>query len=184
MSTLSRQTAIKVIYWNAVAAVMLVCLAGASITRRLHAYDALIVRISRVRGLDPRLVAAVIWRESRFEPTRIGRKGEIGLMQVTETVGLEWAGENDVESFVRSDLFDPRVNLEAGTWYLSLCIRNWSAEPDPLPYALAEYNAGRVNALRWAEKSGQDTRRFVDDITYKSTRTYVTSILERYRGGV
>jgi soluble lytic murein transglycosylase-like protein len=40
---------------------------------------------------------------------------------------------------------------------------------DPLPFALAEYNAGRSNAQRWALLCGTDDRAFIERITYPTT---------------
>ena len=54
---------------------------------------------------------------------------------------------------------------------------------DPLPPALAEYNAGRVNAERWASE-GQTAREYWSGITYPTTRKYIQDILHRYRRGI
>ena len=45
-------------------------------------YDAMIVDAGIRNGVDPNLLKAVIWRESRFDRTAIGSKGEVGLMQI------------------------------------------------------------------------------------------------------
>ncbi len=184
MTAISRQTAVKVMYWNAVIAITVVGLAAASVVRRIHVYDTLIVDISRSRHLDPRLVSAVIWKESKFNVSAVGEKGEVGLMQVTMPAGREWAEAEGHTSFSKRDLFDPRVNLHAGTWYLARAISRWSAYPDPLPYALAEYNAGHTNAKRWAEAADADAGDFLNAVTFGTTRKYIEDILGRYRGGV
>jgi soluble lytic murein transglycosylase len=64
------------------------------------------------------LVKAVVWRESRFDPRKYGSAGERGLMQVSEKAADEWARENKIDTFRAEQLFDPKTNLEAGTWYL------------------------------------------------------------------
>jgi soluble lytic murein transglycosylase len=184
MSRISRETAIKVIYWNVVAAVLVIALAASRVVRRHHAYDSLIVEIGRAYKVDPRLVSAVIWQESRFDVVAVGDKGELGLMQVTEPAAREWAEAEDIASFRRGDLFNPETNIRAGTWYLARAINRWSEYSDPLPYALAEYNAGRSNALRWAENTGGKKRAFIEAITYPTTLHYLSSILRRYRGRV
>ena len=184
MSTISRKTAIKVIYWNVVAAVIVVSLAAGSLVRRLHTHDALIVEISRERGMDPRLVSAVIWRESRFDVTAVGTKSEIGLMQVTEDAAKEWAEVEHRGNFRKRELFDPRTNIRAGTWYLNRAIDRWSHKSDPLPFALAEYNARHSNAVRWDADAKPGTRGFMAAVTYPTTRAYIQAILKRYRGRV
>lgn len=184
MRNIPRQAALRILYWNVVLAVTLVSLAGVSLVRRIHRYDTLIVQAGRQFGVDPRLLSSLIWQESRFVADRVGTKGEIGLMQVTENAALEWAKDRHIEPFSKEMLFDPATNLQAGTWYLARAIRRWSDRPDPLPYALAEYNAGRSNAQRWAAASGANSRKFWEAITYPTTRRYVKNILKRYRGRV
>lgn len=149
---------------------------------RMHTYDAAINEAARLYGVDARLIRSVIWRESRFNPHRVGKLGEIGLMQVTQPAAQEWAAANHVPSCTPQDLFQPQANIKAGTWYLSRAIERWSSKPNPLPYALAEYNAGRSNSLRWAASDQGDANKFWNDITYPSTRRYVQDILTYYRG--
>ena len=51
---------------------------------RFHQYDRLIRAVAAEHHLDPMLVKAVVWRESRFDPRKHGSHGERGLMQVSE----------------------------------------------------------------------------------------------------
>jgi soluble lytic murein transglycosylase len=181
MRSVPLRTALKVIYWNAAAAVVVFALGWTAYLRRVHQFDAVIVEVAHTHGVDPRLVAAVIWRESRFNPTLIGDAGEIGLMQVTEAAAREWAKAERLSTFTKSDLFDVRTNVRAGTWYLARAIRYWSGtKADPLPFALAEYNAGRSNAARWAAEASEG-RALLERITYPTTKRYVRDILQRYR---
>ncbi|HOW98704.1 MAG TPA: lytic transglycosylase domain-containing protein [Kiritimatiellia bacterium] len=182
MGGLSRKQVVRILYANLVLAVSVVSLAALLYLRRLHRFDALILEAGRDYGVDPRLISAVIWVESRFREERVGKAGEIGLMQVTRTAAEEWAAENHDGLFTVLDLFEPRVNIRAGTWYLARGLQRWSDRPDPLPFALAEYNAGRSNALRWSRDGGPDARAFLDAITYPTTRRYIRDILKRYRG--
>src|SRR6516165_1677327 len=116
---------------------------------RFHHYDRLIRSVALEHHLDPMLVKAVVWRESRFDPKKIGTAGERGLMQVSERAANEWARDNKIDSFRAEDLFEPKTNLRAGTWYLSRAMQRWEHQPDPLPFALAEYNAGASRSQRW-----------------------------------
>lgn len=175
----------RILYWNIVMAVVILSLGLVAYLKKMHRYDQVIGEVSRQYDVDPRLVTAVIWAESRFDPSQVGAAGEVGLMQVTENAGKEWAHAVKRTPFQREDLFDPRTNLHAGCWYLSRAIQYWDRrKPDPLPYALAEYNAGRSNARRWADEKDSNSRRFVERITYPTTQKYVTLILRRYRGGI
>src|SRR6266850_4192275 len=115
---------------------------------RFQQYDRLIRSVALEHQLDPMLVKAVVWRESRFDPEKHGSRGERGLMQVTEKAANEWARENKIDNFRVEELFDPKTNLEAGTWYLRRALERWQNQANPLPFALAEYNAGASRALR------------------------------------
>jgi len=81
---------------------------------RFHQYDRLIRSVAMEHHLDPMLVKAVVWRESRFDPKKHGGAGERGLMQVSEKAANEWARENKIADFRVEQLFDPKTNLEAG----------------------------------------------------------------------
>ncbi len=150
---------------------------------RFKQYDGLIRSVALEHHLDPMLVKAVVWRESRFDPKKYGGAGERGLMQVSEKAAREWARENKIDNFHVEKLFDPKTNLEAGTWYLRRAFEHWETQSDPLPFALAEYNAGASRAQRW---SGGDRgaaiapRTFLKRIDFPGTRKYVDSIIARY----
>src|SRR6266550_4331667 len=105
---------------------------------RFHQYDRLIRAVAKENHLDPLLVKAVVWRESRFDPQKYGTARERGLMQVSEKAADEWARETKMEGFRPEELFDPKTNLEAGSWYLRRAWQHWEHQPDPLPFALAE----------------------------------------------
>jgi soluble lytic murein transglycosylase len=150
---------------------------------RFQQYDRLIRAVAVEHQLDPTLVKAVVWRESRFDPRKYGSHGERGLMQVSEKAANEWARENKIADFYVDELFDPKTNLEAGTWYLHRAVEHWKHEPDPLPFALVEYNAGASRAQRWSRNGVTDTsvRTFLKNIDFPGTRKYVESIIDRYK---
>lgn len=150
---------------------------------RFQQYDKLILTTAAQHHVDPMLIKAVVWRESRFDAQKAGARQERGLMQVTEIAASEWARENRVESFRGEDLFDPIINLQAGTWYLRRALEHWKAQPDRVPFALAEYNAGASRAQRWvgAEEAKPISRKeFLRRIDFPATRSYVESVLARY----
>jgi soluble lytic murein transglycosylase len=150
---------------------------------RFQQHDALIRSVAAEHRLDPMLVKAVVWRESRFDAQKFGTAGERGLMQVSEKAAQEWARETKAENFRVEELFDPKTNLEAGTWYLRRAVEHWQNQSDPIPFALAEYNAGASRAQRWA--GGEDAKSIPADtfranIDFPGTRKYVDSIIARY----
>src|SRR4051794_14530604 len=118
-------------------------------------YDPLIVDASNKYKVEPALIKALIWRESRFRPDKVGTSGERGLMQVGEAAARDWAKAEKIETFAPTDLFDPKVNLDAGVWYLAKAFERWKGKDDPIPFVLAEYNAGRKRVDRWVHESGK-----------------------------
>jgi soluble lytic murein transglycosylase len=150
---------------------------------REQRFNNLIEQIAAQNGVDAFLVKAVIRRESKFNPYAYGSHGEIGLMQVTEAAGWDWARAMRRVDFGRDALWNPRVNIEAGSWYLARALSRWSEkEPEErLPFALAEYNAGYGNVLRWLPRGRETTAaEFMEAISYPTVRGYVSEVLEDY----
>jgi soluble lytic murein transglycosylase len=147
---------------------------------RFQQYDKLIISVAAEHQLDPMLLKAIVWRESRFDAKKLGTRGERGLMQVSEKAAREWAHERKIDNFDVEQLFDPKTNLEAGAWYLRRAIEHWQNEQDPAPFALAEYNAGASRAQRWVGSGGIGAGEFLTRIDFPVTRNYVQSILARY----
>lgn len=152
---------------------------------RYSEHDILITEAAMKSGLDPALVKALVWRESAFHPDKVGTSGERGLMQVGEAAATDWARAQKVETFVPTDLFEPRTNLEAGTWYLKRALDKWKDRVEPLPFALAEYNAGASRVERWVAATGfgakADGRDLINAMDFPSTRRYVEEITARAR---
>ena len=152
---------------------------------RYHSYDASIYDIAARRELDPALLKAIIWRESTFHPDKIGTSGERGLMQVSEAAAEDWAKAEKMETFVPTDLFDARTNMEVGAWYFRRALSHWRSKEQPIPFALAEYNAGRTRVDRWIAATNMGSQANADDlmatIDYPSTRRYINEILRRYQ---
>jgi soluble lytic murein transglycosylase len=150
---------------------------------RFQQYDGLIRNVAAKHSIDPMLVKSVVWRESHFDPQKFGTAGERGLMQVSEAAAKEWARQNQLDNFRVEELFDPKRNLEAGSWYLQRALQHWQHEPEPIPFALAEYNAGASRAQRWAGGEGaaaMSASSFRHNIDFPGTRKYIDSIIERY----
>ena len=152
---------------------------------RFADYDALITDTARKHDIDPMLVKAVIWRESAFHPDKMGTRGERGLMQVGEGAARDWATAEKIETFVPTDLFDAKTNCEVGVWYLKKALTRWKAKANPIPFALAEYNAGRTRVDRWIVATDLGEKATAEDliaaIDFPTTRRYVEDIVRRYR---
>jgi soluble lytic murein transglycosylase len=152
---------------------------------RYAKYDALVSEMAKKHKVDPALVKALIWRESGFHDNKLGSKGERGLMQVGEAAATDWARAAKIETFVPTDLFEPRTNVEVGAWYLSRALEKWKEKDDPIPFALAEYNAGASRVDRWMAATGAgsnaDAHDLVSAIDFPTTRRYVEDITARHR---
>src|SRR5947207_14560729 len=81
---------------------------------RFQQYDKLILSVAAEHQLDPMLVKAVVWRESRFDRLKYGTAGERGLMQVSERAANEWARERRIDNLQLDKLFDPETRQEGG----------------------------------------------------------------------
>jgi soluble lytic murein transglycosylase len=148
---------------------------------REHRFDAEIAAAATRYQIEPALIKAVIWRESRFNPNDRGRAGELGLMQVREAAALEWAADEHLTGFEHVACLDPATNTLAGTWYLKKTMLRYQQADNPLPYALADYNAGRANVLKWRAGSAMtNSAAFMDQIGFPGTKAYVQSVLKRY----
>ncbi len=143
-------------------------------------YDPQILQVSQRYGVNPALVKGVVWRESKFNPRVRGRVGEIGLMQIRTLAAQEWAQAETRNRGFDGNLFEPETNLQVGAWYLSKLLKRYSRTDNPIPYALAEYNAGRANVLRWARGPAQtNSTLFLASITFPGTQEYIRSIVRR-----
>ncbi len=151
------------------------------VDRREHSQDGPIRAAAARYGLEPALVKAVVWRESRFNPDARGRAGELGLMQIQEIAAGEWADAEGLRNFEHLTCLDPRTNTLAGTFYLAKVMRRYTATDNPLPYALADYNAGRGNVVRWNNgDAATNSAAFIQQIGFPSTSNYVLAVMARY----
>ena len=121
--------------------------------------------------LDPALIAAVIYRESRFDPNAVSESGAVGLMQLLPDTAEGIAELTGGEGFVASDLYDPEINVRYGAFYLRRLLTKYDGD---LELALAAYHAGQGNVDEWLDQGGRiefaETREYVDDVLELSER--------------
>lgn len=147
---------------------------------RSEELEPLIAEAAARHDLSVPLLRAVVWRESDFDPRAVGTSGERGLMQVTPGAAHDWAQATRNRTFRETDLFDPRTNLAAGSWYLSRAMKRWANADRPEVFALAEYNAGITHARRWArQKESLNATDFLQVVDFPTTRAYIRAILRR-----
>jgi soluble lytic murein transglycosylase len=127
------------------------------------------------KGLDPALIAGVIYAESHFRDGQTSAAGAQGLMQLTPATARYIAHKSGGTQFVVDDLGTPQVNIAYGAYYLRYLLRRYGGNVD---FALAAYNAGEGNVDRWISNAQEDDRALtITAIPYSETRAYVQRVL-------
>ena len=134
-------------------------------------YEELVKGHAANYGLEPQLVAAVIYQESKFDPNAESASGAVGLMQLLPSTGQGIADRTGGDAWTPEDLHDPELNIRYGSWYLRHLLDKYGDEE----LALAAYNAGQTNVDRWQEEGVgiqfDETRHYVERVQ-KLKRTY------------
>lgn len=112
-------------------------------------------------GLEPELLAAVIYTESKFDADAESESGAIGLMQLLPETAAGIATRTGGSKFRTEDLYDPELNVRYGSWYLRHLLQKYDGD---LAKALAAYNGGQGNVDR--------------GIQYPETTAYVERVQE------
>jgi soluble lytic murein transglycosylase len=127
-------------------------------------YEQIVLGHASHYDLDPALLAAVIYQESRFDADARSDSGAIGLMQLMPKTAQGIADHTGGTRFKLSDLDDPEINIRYGAWYLSHLIKKYGSEK----LALAAYNAGQQNVDNWLVSG--------EGIAFPETRAYVDHV--------
>ncbi len=122
-------------------------------------YEAIVRGHARNYRLDPALLAAVIYEESRFDASARSPSGAIGLMQLLPETAKGIALRTGGTRFRVEDLGDPELNVRYGSWYLRHLLDRYDGSVEK---ALAAYNAGQGNVDRGIEF--EETRAYVRDV--------------------
>jgi soluble lytic murein transglycosylase len=119
---------------------------------------------ARQNGIDPALLAAVIYQESKFDASAHSKSGAVGLMQLTPSTARGIAIRTGGSSFRVSDLTNPEINIRYGSWYLEHLFEKYGNER----LVLAAYNAGQGNVDRWRSEGR--------GIQFSETKAYVERV--------
>ena len=126
------------------------------------------------KHLDPALIAAVIYAETKFDP-RSSAVGALGLMQIMPGTAAYLAHRSGATTFTTADLATPQVNIAYGSYYLRYLLDEYHGN---VTDALAAYNGGESNVDRWiAAARAQGHALTVDEIPFPETRAYVARVL-------
>jgi soluble lytic murein transglycosylase len=127
-------------------------------------YKSIVTAHARNYRLQPALLAAVIYQESKFKADAESSSGAIGLMQLQPATAEGIALRTGGSKFRLDDLYDPELNIRYGSWYLRHLLDKYRDER----LALAAYNAGQSNVDQW-EAAGEGIR-------FGETRHYVKRV--------
>jgi len=141
-------------------------------------HEDIIRQQARRKGLDPALVAAVIYAETKFVP-RTSPAGARGLMQILPSTATFLARRSGGTAFVAGDLATPQVNIAYGAYYLRYLLGRYGGREVP---AVAAYNGGETNVDKWIAHAGGGVASLtVAGIPFSETRAYVQKVLTAQR---
>ena len=129
-------------------------------------YEQIVRGHARNYDLEPALLAAVIYQESKFDADARSDAGAVGLMQLQPETAKGIALRTGGSRFRVEDLTDPEINVRYGSWYLRHLLDKYGDEE----LALAAFNAGQGNVDSW--------RREGKGIAFAETRHYVDRVQE------
>ena len=137
-------------------------------------YQQDVVGYAHQNHIDPALVAAVIYKESHFNPNARSGAGAIGLMQLLPSTAKGIAIHTGGGNFhPQTDLLNPDLNIRYGCWYLRHLMGLYHRYPNAADLALAAYNAGEANVDKWIASVPPG---HTVPIRFAETRDYVTSV--------
>jgi soluble lytic murein transglycosylase-like protein len=123
--------------------------------------DLIIMRAGERNGVDPRLVHAVIWQESKYKNEAVSHVGAQGLMQLMPATAKRFGCENSN---------DAESNINAGVKYLRVLLKRFDGD---VTLALAGYNAGEGNVDKYeGVPPFGETQNYVRVITGRYGKTY------------
>jgi Transglycosylase SLT domain len=122
---------------------------------------------SETHGIDYALLQAVIATESGFNRHAVSPKGAVGLMQLIPPTAQRYGVTAGKNASIEQKLTDPKINIKAGSRYLSDLIKMF---PGQIELALAAYNAGEGAVQRAGNKVPN----------YPETKNYVKTVMQLY----
>ena len=129
--------------------------------------------VSASNGVDKYLVAALIKAESNFKCDAVSSAGAKGVMQLTDDTA-RFCAEKIGMNFESEDIYNPKVNIQLGVYYLSRTLSIFNGDES---LAVAAYNAGEGRVRKWLEDPEYSTDgTTLDTIPYHETKRHVEKI--------
>jgi soluble lytic murein transglycosylase len=138
-------------------------------------YRAELERFSKLYGVDPFLVAALIRQESVFDPKAVSPANARGLTQILPSTGRELSRRLKLKPYSTARLFQPAVSLQFGSFYFKMLADSVGGRFEA---ALAAYNAGLSRARAWSSWAEfREPAEFIETVPFSETRTYIQTVL-------
>jgi soluble lytic murein transglycosylase len=142
-------------------------------------YRLQVVNEAKKRGLDPRLVLAIMKQESGFKPNAKSPSAARGLLQLTFDAAQKYAKRAGVNHLTEDSLYQPGTSIALGCEYLSQLSRMFAGLPEAIA---ASYNGGEDNVARWLARSNQnDEGVFAAEVGFSESKDYVFKVMAFYR---
>jgi soluble lytic murein transglycosylase len=133
-------------------------------------HEDIIRQQAREKDLDPALIAAVIYGESKFR-NQTSSAGAKGLMQILPATADFVARKSGGTEFEHGDLANPQINISYGCWYLRYLLERYDGNAVA---AVAAYNAGHTRVDRWGGAGLA-----IEDIRFAETEEYTREVLDK-----
>ena len=142
-------------------------------------YREILLRATKGRNVDPRLVLAIMRQESSFKERARSPAAARGLLQLTPEIGAKYGEGAGFKNVNEDDLYRPEVNITIGVAYLADLFRMFPKLPEAVA---ASYNGGEDNVARWVRRAGHDDPGvFSSEVGFAESKDYVFKVMANYR---
>ncbi len=142
-------------------------------------YSFQVVKEAKKRGLDPRLVLAIMKQESAFKPNAKSPSAARGLLQLTIDAAQKYGQRAGFKQVTDELLYQPNVNIAIGAEYLAELSHMFAGLSEAIA---AAYNGGEDNVGRWLGRSNQsDEGIFAAEVGFTESKNYVFKVMGYYR---
>ena len=138
-----------------------------------------LLKYSKLRGIDPRFLLAIMKQESGFSKRAKSPAAARGLLQLTYDTALKYSRRSGFHRIKSADLYRPNVNIAIGSFYIAKLEKEFGGLYEAVA---ASYNGGEDNSARWLKRSRpKNPAIFISEIGFSETKKYVLKVMNNYR---